>query len=217
MKGTSPRTTKKKRPMSAFWFLVDGSDAPPARPPARGRPPARLRSAPPDALEIPRGLSYLGLTGKGRVVIRARSPKRTKLMAELEVIKVRGQEFLLMASRPESRARVNGHAVPRLAAPRLRDQLQFGTGPVMHLTVYNRPVLAPPAPEFIGKECHVCRVPFTEGTKVFTCSFCRTPLHCEGEEKDRDERLECARLRSECPFCHEPLRRTEGYLYVPEP
>jgi hypothetical protein len=40
-------------------------------------------------------------------------------------------------------------------------------------------------------------------------------MHCEGLERDEQDRLECARIGSTCPRCSAPINLMEGYLDDP--
>jgi hypothetical protein len=112
---------------------------------------------------------------------------------------------------------LNGVPVPRVATVQVGDQIRIDDEYVLHVSAYERPYVGPPRSEHMDVECPLCRLRIgTHTTGVCECSNCDAVLHCEGPEKSADERLECARLTSECPCCQHPIRLTAGFAYVPE-
>jgi hypothetical protein len=118
---------------------------------------------------------------------------------------------LFMHVPASAHARINGQPAPRLALLNEKDTLTCGDRIILHVTVYNHSALGKPQPILIGKECPVCRVPFTTETTVFTCT-CGTALH---QETDKAEGLQCASMRSDCPSCNRPIVLAPGYTYLP--
>ncbi len=133
----------------------------------------------------------------------------------LEAVASQGQDHLLIVTPSGHSGRCNGQPLPRLALLTVKDQLQLGDH-LLHVTLFHRPRLGSPPADFVGRECPVCRLAITPETRIFICPYCDTPLHCEGEDRPKDERLECVYLGSECPMCHRALVLQEGYAYFPE-
>ena len=127
------------------------------------------------------------------------------------ILNRRGQARLLLLSPPGRRVRVNGCLAPRVIFLAEKDFVQFSPDTAVHVTVYNRPHLGPPAPAMLGQECQLCRVPFSPEATCYLCA-CGTALH---REKGDDE-LQCAKTRSDCPSCGRPIVLQEGFTYIPE-
>jgi hypothetical protein len=164
-------------------------------------------------LGVPAGVSYLQAGGAGAPRLLARAPARGEAACALEPVGGREPRLLLL-SPPGARVRVNGQAAPRVALLAVKDQVQVGGGPLLHVTAYRAARVRPTPPDRLGKECPVCRAPLAV-TTVYVCPGCGTAMHCEGEEEGPD-RLECARLSSECPTCRAPVVLRAGWAYLPE-
>lgn len=133
----------------------------------------------------------------------------------LAPVQYENQSFLVMLS-PYGRApRLNGQPAPQLALLRVRDQLQINDRFVLHVSLLNRPHLGRPREQEVGTDCPYCRVPFVADTTVYVCPICDKAMHCEGPEKPEEDRLECARLTTECRHCNQPVNMKEGFVYVP--
>ncbi|MCI0456192.1 MAG: hypothetical protein L0Z62_04325 [Gemmataceae bacterium] len=166
-----------------------------------------------EKLVVPEGISHLlAVAGEAPRLVDGPGEPGEEVFT-LEPVSHRGQDYLLVIAPRD--ARCNGQRLPRVALLGIKDALQLD-GHTLHLTVFHRPRVGPPAPDIIGHECPLCRLPFVAETRVYLCPHCDTPLHCEGEEKPPDERLECVYLGSDCPGCHRPIVLTEGYAYLPE-
>lgn len=124
------------------------------------------------------------------------------------------QPRLLVINPPEAPLLVNGHAAPRVALLREKDQFQVEHSASFHLAVFHQPQIGAPPPELIGKPCPVCLVPFTAESRCYICP-CGAALHLEGEPEEQDK-LQCARISSECPVCRRPVVLTQGYAFVPD-
>jgi len=76
-------------------------------------------------------------------------------------------------------------------------------------------VVGPAPADWIGKECPVCRVPFTAASRCCICA-CGSVMHCE--DTGNDDSLQCAqlRVRSGCPACQRAVVLEPGYSYLPE-
>jgi hypothetical protein len=158
-----------------------------------------------ERIDIPCGrVSYLGLAPDGGLRLTQEpetesfilEPVQRGFRAELILITPRGHE-----------ARINGQIAPRIARLMERDLLLLDDSRhVLHVSDRTRGTLGTPPPEFVGKMCPVCRVPFASDARVHICR-CGQPLHAEGPEKKEEDRLECYRLASECPNCQQPLPR----------
>ena len=68
----------------------------------------------------------------------------------------------------------------------------------------------------VGVKCPLCTVAIVENTLLFGCGACGALLHCEDERWPEQERLECARLASTCPNCHQAIDFTCGMEWEPE-
>jgi hypothetical protein len=167
----------------------------------------------PERLGVPPGVSYLQAGGAGRVRLLAKAPAKGEPACAVEPVGGRTPQLLLL-SPPGARVRVNGQPAPRVALLNVKDQVQLGGGPTLHVTAYHAARVGPTPEGALGQECPVCRVPLA-ATTVYVCPGCGAALHCEGEEKGPD-RLECARLSSECPACRAPVVMREGWAYLPE-
>ncbi len=167
----------------------------------------------PERLGVPPGVSYLQAGAAGRVRLLPRPPAKGEPACAVEPVGGRTPQLLLL-SPAGARVRVNGQPAPRVALLGVKDQVQIGGGPALHVTAYHAARVGPTPEGLLGKECPVCRVPLA-GTTVYVCPGCGAALHCEGEEKGPD-RLECARLSSECPACRAPVVMQEGWAYLPE-
>jgi hypothetical protein len=165
----------------------------------------------PEPIRVPAGVSYLAVT-EGRPQV---SDRPGAAAVALEAVSAFGQDRLLAVAPARGQARCNGQPLPRVALLGVRDQLRFGDT-LLHVTLFHRPHVGPPPADTLGRECPLCRVALVGGTTVYVCSHCGTALHCEGEERLADERLECARLASACPACDRPVVLSAGYAYYPE-
>jgi hypothetical protein len=181
--------------------------------PFSGQAPATAAEPDLPVLSVPAGVSYLTVA-PGEAPRLEDSPPSSGGLA-LEAVGSRGQDHLLIVSPADHPGRCNGQPLPRLALLAVKDQLQLGDF-LLHVTLFHRPRLGPPPADFVGRECPVCRLAITPQTRIFICPHCDTPLHCEGEDRPKDERLECVYLGSECPTCHRALVLQEGYAYFPE-
>jgi hypothetical protein len=164
-------------------------------------------------LEVPsEGPSSLTFTDPPRILPGVPAgPDR----AVLEAVRHEGRTYLAMVLPPDHSVRINSAPAPRVATLQVGDRVRLGAGPLLHLALYNRPAIGPPGPEMQGKVCPVCRLPLSGDTTVYTCAGCGAGLHCEGPERDDQDRLECVRICSACPTCTAPINLTEGYLHDP--
>jgi hypothetical protein len=167
----------------------------------------------PERIGVPPGVSYLQAARAGSPRLLHAAPLTGEPACVVEPVGGRQQQLLLLGP-PGACVRVNGQPAPRVALLGIKDQVQVGSGPVLHVTAYHAARVGPTPEDRLGQECPVCRVPLG-ATTVYVCPACRTALHCEGEEKGAD-RLECARLTSECPTCRAPVVMQEGWAYLPE-
>jgi hypothetical protein len=188
-------------PAAALW--LDGSAV------ASARSPEGLPLSP---LSVPADVSYLVLQPDVGPVITRAVPLPPARWAMLEpVFGKRSQAWLLLSVPTGFRAHVNGQVATRLVVLKEKDQLQLDADWILHVTVFSRPRLGPPAPDRVGQPCLVCRVPLAAGATCYTCQ-CGKAFHCA--EKDNGG-LECARLLSECSACGRPVVLTEGFTYLP--
>jgi hypothetical protein len=169
----------------------------------------------PERVGVPPGVSYLQAGEAGPPRLLPRAPARGGPACAVEAVAGRQPQLLLLLLSPAgARVRVNGQPAPRAALLGIKDQVQLGGGPLLHVTAYHAARVGPTPDDRLGQECPVCRAALA-ATTVYVCPGCRTALHCEGEDKGPD-RLECARLTSECPTCRAPVVMQEGWAYLPE-
>jgi hypothetical protein len=167
-------------------------------------------------LGLPSGaVSYLAVPTAERLPVLSQEPSNT-CVATLEPVSYERHRCLVVVFRAGERLQVNGHVPPVAAVLHIGDQIRVRDDCVLHLSMLNRPHVAAPRERDLGTECPFCRVKFVPNTTVYVCPYCDGAVHCEGEERSVDERLECARLTTECPRCMKPVSHKEGYAYVPE-
>jgi hypothetical protein len=167
------------------------------------------------ALEVPPGPAWLWPCAGGPPRIALSRPGGMEQAVLLEQVALRRQPRLLLVRMGGSKIYVNGLPAPRFSLLKERDSLRLDADFLLHVAVYNRPTIGPAAAECIGKECPVCRVPFTAACRCFVCA-CGAVLHCE--DSGIDDCLQCAHLRarSGCPACQRPIVLEPGYSYLPE-
>jgi hypothetical protein len=125
--------------------------------------------------------------------------------------------LLLVTPRSAPVPRVNGRLAPRVCLLRLGDQLLLDDGRLLHLSAFQRSPIVSASEEQAGSLCPICRTTIEPGTRVFCCPSCGLLLHCEKRaEPDDENRLECAKLRSDCPSCRNPVNLSGGFQYVPD-
>jgi hypothetical protein len=108
---------------------------------------------------------------------------------------------------------LNGERAPLVAVLKERDQFQLGHAFNFHVAVLHQPRIGPPPAEVIGKPCPVCLVAFAAEARCYVCP-CGRVLHLEGEPHE-ENKLQCARVHTECPGCHRPIVLTEGFSGLP--
>jgi hypothetical protein len=159
----------------------------------------------PDRIEVPAGVCYLSPAEGQPPHLSEHAPPSDEQALVLETVQDGRQTRLLVLSPAGQWPRVNGRPAPRLALLGERDQLQLSRDDhVLHVTVYHRPYLGPPPEHLLGKDCPVCRVPLLKDTRVYVCT-CGAAVHAEGDEKSKDDRLECLQLSPDCPVCNTPV------------
>jgi hypothetical protein len=130
-----------------------------------------------------------------------------------QIVNKRRQLRLLTIHRRGEPLRVNGQLAPRVALLGEKDSLQLSSDTTLHVTLFNRPRNGKSPPELIGKQCPVCRVPFTENSMVYICP-CGVALH-NSADGDPDG-LQCTRLQHACIGCERPITLKEGFTYWPD-
>jgi hypothetical protein len=164
-------------------------------------------------LEVPvGGPSLLTLTDPPQVLPEVPTGQGA---AVLEPVRHEGRSYLTMVLPHNHLVRVNSAPAPRVTVLRIGDWVRLDDGLLLRVALYNRPAIGPPGPELLGKECPLCRVPLSAETTVYVCGSCGAGMHCEGLERDEQDRLECARIGSTCPRCSTPINLTEGYIDDP--
>lgn len=205
--------------LQQFGFLVEALDQDESEKEALAGAPRRPGAVPRDPgwIELPpAGISYLTLSPEQPPRVLLEPPARMSQAAVLETVRREQHPYLVMLGPTGQELRVNGVPAPPLVILHVRDQVQMGENYLLHLSLFRRPYIGPPAKEYTGSKCLVCRLPVAADTTIYICPNCSGALHCEGEEKSQQDRLECARLSSGCPRCGNPVIMTEGYAYVPE-
>ncbi len=160
-------------------------------------------------------VAYLAVDNAGLPTLQPDKPDAAGDSIGLAAVQFENQSFLAMLTSGELAPRVNGQPAPPLTLLRVRDQVQVTERNVLHVSILNRPFIGRPRDEEIGTECPFCRIPFTADTTIYICPFCDKAMHCEGTDKPEEDRLECARLTTECRHCNQPVNMKEGYVYVP--
>jgi hypothetical protein len=124
--------------------------------------------------------------------------------------------YLVLLAPAVGRVRLNGARVGRLSVLHIGDVLQLDDRHVLHVSALYRPFIGPPPSELLGIECLSCRVPFSADRTVYVCPSCGAALHCDGEDKPPEDRLQCALVTTACPRCGQAVARTEAFAYLPE-
>ena len=164
-----------------------------------------------------RGLSFLSLVSSGPRVTSEPPVDGVGPLFIIEPISAGPRSHLLLASPSGRRARVNGLPSPRVALLDVKDQLQIDdVDHVLHVSMFCQPFIGPAPDTSVGKVCNVCLTPLVQGQRLFLCPWCLNGLHCEEPAPGGAPGLECARLSSACPTCHEPLRWEPGFVFFPE-
>lgn len=131
----------------------------------------------------------------------------------LESVELQRQQYLLMLQ-ADNVARHNGQTAWPVTLLRVKDEVRTEAGAFFVSSRRGESVF-PPREEHLGIQCPLCTVPIQQDTLLFACS-CGTLLHCEDESKPEEQRLECARMLSACPNCHQPIDFSTGLEWEPE-
>lgn len=168
------------------------------------------------SIEVPSsGPSYLSVAVGKPPQLVADAPPANSDASVLEPIRHEYHPYLVML--PADGIRVNGLPAPPVTILRPGDQIRTGDEWLLHVSLLTGPRIGPPSEEQIGEECPYCRLKIAADRTVAACPHCGTVYHCEGEERQQEEdRLECARLVSECYHCHKPMVLEERYEYIPD-
>src|SRR5215469_17030556 len=134
-----------------------------------------------ERLGVPPGVSYLQADAAGGVRLLGKAPGKGAPACAVEPVGGRTPQLLLL-NPAGARVRVNGQPAPPVALLNVRDQVQLGSAPALHVTTYHAARVGPTPEGLLGKECPVCRAPLA-ATTVYVCPGCGAALHCEGEEK----------------------------------
>jgi hypothetical protein len=174
------------------------------------------KQSPFSSVPVPRHAARLSVDPlRGHTLVHLNSENLDKSIV-LESVTMGPRPVLVMLCPEAGQVRVNGQIASRVVLLREKDQFQVQSAPfVFHVTFYHRSRLGPAPPELAGKECPVCRGEIEQNTTVYTCP-CGAVIHCIGEEKPPEERLECLKLSTDCPVCGMSVVLTRGYSYVPE-
>ena len=191
------------------------------------------------AIPVPCGPSFLVTAGSRPPRLVTRRPARARNPLCLEPVVVHRRPYLLMlqsgeaalrrdvpngvrqSARQSARqgvrqsVRQNGQGAWPLTLLRVKDELRMD-GNSIFVSSRRGPSVFPPEEGHVGVVCPLCTVAIVENTLVFACGSCSTLLHCEDERWPQEERLECARLASTCPSCHQPIDFRQGLEWEPE-
>jgi len=202
-----------------FRLLVDplfGSDVQ-SQPSASGDPQAILELS---YLALPSDSPvWLGLDSVGQPSLTAGDTRSKTSLCCLEPVYHTEQPLLVFLCprsdrQQPSHPRLNGQPAPTVAVLGIGDQLQVGSH-VLHVTIYNQPVIGAATDEQVGRDCAYCRLPIAAGATIYHCP-CGAILHSEAEATDSaDEPLRCLQNVTLCPACQESIRLEKGYLYEP--
>jgi len=130
-----------------------------------------------------------------------------------QIVNHRRQIRLLAINPHGARLHVNGQAATRVAVLGEKDALQLSDDTSVHVTIFSRPHNGKPPPELLGKQCPVCRVPFTEDSTVYVCP-CVVAMHNSPDAEP--DGLQCVRLQHACLGCGRPITLKEGFTYWPD-
>jgi hypothetical protein len=147
------------------------------------------------------------------------SPGAPRGAVVLEAVFLHNEPLLAMTVGKNGPAvRVNGLVAGPVRVLRIADVIEFPDGgPVLHVTLLERPYCGGALPDHVGRECPICLAPIGPNDRVLVCAHCQTVMHELAESSAKPgESLECARMSSNCPVCSRTLSREEGYAYVPE-
>lgn len=165
-----------------------------------------------DVLAVPLGESSLrtGRDGRPRLAPGGEATPAAALRFEA----LDDRRVLLVVPLGSS-VRLNGGPAPRVALLAPADRIDLPGGPTLHLARERRgdPVVVPAA--LVGVACGLCRVEFSDGTRVWICGTCGAALHLEGDDVPEDRRLTCARLASACTECQASIDLGTGLDHVP--
>ena len=213
----------------SFHLLIEpietpaSPDAPPAAPPRLEIPeePAFLETTDDGASRRAAASASPGARAHPALLERATAPPAPAVPPTPFIVQpVReGPSPLLLLLVPGGRqVIVNGSPAPPVSLLAEGDEviLDERSGAVAHVALFHRASIGPPRPEEIGVTCPLCLVPVEPDTTLYRCFHCGKPLHLEPEARPEGERLECARLCTECPSCHVPIRMETGYGRLPE-
>ena len=144
-----------------------------AEPGAENLPAPHQQNPQVPALAVPREPAWLvSQPGDAPRLTRVK-PAGTAAAFRVEVVLQRAQPRLLLVCPRERRVRVNGVIAPPFVVLKEKDCIQVEADVVLHVTIFNRPAIGPVSANLIGKECQVCRVPFTANILTYACAVRR--------------------------------------------
>ena len=166
------------------------------------------------ALVVPPGPAWICAQNESAPVIALLKPTSAQNTVLVEPVRPQRQPKLLLSHNGRNGIYVNGLPAPRFLLLKEKDVLRLNEAYLLHVCVYNQPLIGPAGAGLVGKECPVCRVALTAASRCYVCAACGAAMHLE----ESDEGLQCARLRAQsgCPACQRPLVLIPGYSYFPE-
>ncbi len=142
---------------------------------------------------------------------------RSEEIAVCESVEVAGKPCLLMIAQGNRQLLVNALSAQCLEILHPGDEISLGSDYLMRVVLRTCPYVGLPRPADLGQICLYCRTAIgPETTTIYACVKCGRPFHCEGEEKPADQRLECAKLMTECQQCTQQVVTQESYNRDPQ-
>jgi hypothetical protein len=181
-------------------------------------PPANADDGPAlQVIPVPEGPSFLA-TGSPSPRLLRRKPARAANPICLEPVVVNHRPYLLMlqgSGALRCGVRQNGQPAWPLTLLRVGDEVQ-NEGKAFFVSSRRDRSVFPAEDRHVGTKCPLCTVEIVHNTMLYSCGSCGVLLHCEDERWPDDERLECAKLASTCPTCHQAIDFSEGIEWEPE-
>jgi hypothetical protein len=195
--------------MQQFYLVFEVAGADAGKPAGAASP---QRNPPPPRVLVPDGPWALALNAALQPCLRPIQEADGALGIVLQpIIKRRQCRLVMTASAPEN-VRVNDQPALRASVLRKKDCVRLvDCNIAFHVTLYNQPCIGQPPAALLGKECPVCRVPFSAETVCYVCQ-CGLGLHLE---ENKPGGLECAKQKSDCPSCNRPVLLSAGFVWLP--
>jgi hypothetical protein len=176
---------------------------------------ARLGTGQAPALVVPANPAWLVSSPNESPHLATAKPGGTATSLLIEPVTQGQQLRLLVVCPPDRRVRVNGIVAPWLVVLKEMDCIDLDADVTCHVSIFHQPSVGPASATLLGKECPVCRVPFTADSRAYTCA-CGAAMH--HQDAGAVDSLQCAQLLSSsgCPVCRRPVVLEPGYRYALE-